>query len=124
MKLLRRCSGPKSARRRRSAITHSNEKIALLTRERDEALEYQRATSEVLRAISQSATDPASTLGAIAQSVARLIDVSDAEILRREDNTLRSVAKQGSSRQWPLGTARPVNRDWVTGRAVVDRAII
>ena len=122
--MLRRRRAPKSARRRSSAVTHLDERIALLTRERDEALEYQGATSEVLRAISNSETDPASTLEAIAESIARLIDVSDAEIMRREGNTLRSVAKQGSSRQWPLGTARPLNRDWVTGRAVIDRAVI
>ncbi|MGB8630964.1 MAG: GAF domain-containing protein, partial [Xanthobacteraceae bacterium] len=122
-KPLRR-NAPKSARPGRSAITHLTRRVALLTRERDEALEYQGATSEVLRAISHSAADPASTLGAIAESVARLIDVSEAEIMRREGNTLRSVAKLGSSKQWPLGTARPINRDWVTGRAVIDLAVV
>src|SRR5436190_2440621 len=122
--LLRRRTAPKSARRGSSAVTNLNEKIALVTRERDEALEYQEATSDVLRAISNSATDPASTLGAIAESVTRLIDVSDAEILRREGSTLRSVAKRGSSTQWPLGTTRPLNRDWVTGRAVIDQAVV
>ena len=106
-----------------SAVVQETE-VARVTRERDEALEYQRATSEVLRAISNSPTDPASTLEAIAESVTRLIDVSDAEIMRREGNTLRSVAKQGSSRQWPLGTTRPLNRDWVTGRAVIDLAVV
>jgi len=50
--------------------------------------------------------------------------VSDAEILLREGNTLRSVAKQGSSRQWPLGTTPPLNRGWVTGRAVIDLAVV
>ena len=44
--------------------------------------------------------------------------------MRREGNTLRSVAKHGSSKQWPLGTARPLNRDWVTGRAVIDLAVV
>jgi two-component system NtrC family sensor kinase len=34
------------------------------------------------------------------------------------------VAKHGPSRQWPIGSVRPINRDWVTGRAVVDRAIV
>ena len=51
---LKRRSAPKVARRRRSSAADANEKIALLTRERDEALEQQRATSEVLRIISSS----------------------------------------------------------------------
>src|SRR5262249_58005171 len=33
-------------------------------------------------------------------------------------------ARQGSSRKWGVGYTRPINRGWVTGRAVVDRAIV
>src|SRR5262249_60315786 len=94
------------------------------TRERDEALEQQKLTSEVLRAISDSPTDSAATLGAIAESIARLLGVPDADILHLDGNKLTSVAKFGSADQWPLGTKRILNRDWVTGRAVVDRTVI
>src|ERR1700693_4698419 len=80
--------------------------ITRLRRERDEALEQQRATSEVLRAISNSPTDTASTLSAIAESIPRLLEVTDAEIMRVGGDVLRSVAKHGSARQWPMGTAR------------------
>ena len=104
--------------------TSVDTKIALLKRERDEALEQQRATSEVLRAISNSPTDTASTLSAIAESVARLLEVTDAEIMSVEGDALRSVAKHGSASQWPMGTTRLMSRDWVTGRAVIDRAIV
>jgi GAF domain-containing protein len=111
--------------RGRSAPAPDQEtEVALFKRERDEAIEQQRATSEVLRAISNSPTDAASTLGAIAESVARLLDVTDAEIMSVEGNALRCVAKHGQSRQWPVGTARLVTRDWVTGRAVTDRTIV
>jgi len=114
----------KVAGRRKSSAGGANEKIALLEHSLNEALEHQRATSEVLRAISDSPTDSVATLGAIAESVTRLLDVSDAEILRVEGNVLRSVAKHGPAIQWPMGTTRPLSRDWVSGRAVVDRTIV
>ena len=121
---LKRRNVPKVARHRESSAAGLNKKVALFKRERDEAIEQQRVTSEVLRAISNSPTDAASTLGAIAKSVARLLDVTDAEIMSVEGNMLRCVAKHGQSRQWPVGTARLLTRDWVTGRAVIDRTIV
>ena len=121
---LKRPNGPKTVRRRGTFAAGLNKKVALFKRERDEAIEQQRATSEVLRAISNSPTDAASTLGAIAKSVARLLDVTDAEIMSVKGNMLRCVAKHGQSRQWPVGTARLLTRDWVTGRAVIDRTIV
>ena len=106
------------------AATGHETETARLTRERDEALEQQRATSDVLHAISNSPTDTASILNAIAESVARLLGVTDAEILTVEGDVLRAVAKHGSALQWPMGTARTLSRNWVTGRAVIDRTIV
>ena len=120
----RRSSPAKAVPGRRSATTGKETEAARTTRERDEALEQQRATSEVLRAISNSPTDTASTLSAIAESVARLLEVTDAEILTVEGDALRAVAKHGSALQWPMGTARILSRDWVTGRAVIDRTVV
>ena len=105
-------------------IADLQEQFERRTRERDEAVEQQRATSEVLRAISCSPTDAVSTLGAIAESVARLLGVADTEIMLLEGDVLRCVAKHGPADQWPVGTTRVLNRDWVTGRAVIDRAIV
>jgi signal transduction histidine kinase len=132
-------AGPERAKsRRRKTITQkrrglrnppaANHKtqsdIALLTRERDEALEREKATAEVLRVISGSPADLQSALGAIAESAARLLDVSDADIMRLEDDGLRLIAKHGSSRQWPVGSVRQINRNWVTGRAVIDQTTV
>ena len=89
-----------------------------------ESLQQQTATSEVLRVISNSPTDLATALGAIAESAASLLDVTDADILRREGDVLRLIARHGPSQQWPVGTARAINRNWVTGRAVVDATTI
>src|SRR5947207_6662646 len=75
---LKRRNGPKAVRRR------GETEVARLTRERDEALERETATSEVLRIISNSPTNLQSALGAIAESAARLLDVSGAEISRVE----------------------------------------
>src|SRR2546430_16397793 len=99
--------------------TDLEEKLARAQRELGEALDQQKATSGVLRVISNSPIDLPSVLGAIAESAARLLDVTDADIMRLEDDGLRLVAKHGPSRQWPMGSVRTVNRDWVTGRAVV-----
>ena len=114
---------PSQPRSRGSAAAKETN-AARLRRERDEALEHQRVTSEVLGVISNSPTDSASTLGAIAESIARLLGVNDANILRLEGDALTSVAKYGLAPQWPLGTTRILNRDWVTGRAVIDRAVV
>jgi len=89
-----------------------------------EALAYQKATSEILHAISVPTMDATGILQTIAESAAKLLDVSDAEILHVEGDMLRSVARYGPSPQWPVGTLRAINRGWITGRAVVDRVLI
>ena len=94
------------------------------TTDLSEALEQQTATSEVLQVISSSPTNLQSALRAIAETVAGLLEVTDADIMRLEGDVLRLMAKHGPSQQWPVGTVRPVNRNWVTGRAVVDRTTI
>src|SRR5262245_25835464 len=122
----RRTTRPK-ARKAQSAPAsahHPLEEFDRPKRERDEALERETATSEVLRIISNSPTDLQSALGAIAESAARLLDVAGAEITRVEGDGLRLVAKHGTFPQRPVGSIRPINRGLVIGRAVIDRTTI
>ena len=53
-KTLGRSNTAKNARRRKPSAIDATERIALLSRERDEALEQLGATSEVLQVISSS----------------------------------------------------------------------
>src|SRR6266699_657915 len=89
-----------------------------------EALDQQKATSEVLRVISNSPIDLQSALGAIAESAARLLDVAGAEVSRLDGDGLRLIAKHGAFSQRPIGSVRPITRGLVIGRAVIDRATV
>jgi len=109
-------------------LNRMNEELGRLyqqieSRNRDltELLEQQTASSEILRVIAGSPTDIQPVLDAVAQSAARLCEASDAQILRVEANILRLVASYGSL---PTSETRPISRQVVSGRAVIDRQAI
>jgi signal transduction histidine kinase len=96
-----------------------------LFNETKEALEQQTAISEVLRVISGSPGDVQPVLEAVAERAAKICDAVDAQIFLREGDGMKHVARFGPL---PIGVeigdARPVSRDWVAGRAVLEgRAI-
>jgi GAF domain-containing protein/HAMP domain-containing protein len=98
------------------------EKVETRTRELSEALEQQTATSEILRAIANSPADLQPVLDAVAENAAKLCGATDAQIFEVEEEYLRLAASYGPL---PLhGDKHPVNREWVTGRAVVDRQTV
>ena len=95
------------------------QQIEQRTNELSEALEQQVATSGILRAIAASPTDILPVLDAVAESTAQLCEAHDAAIFLRRGDVLALAAHHGPISfdfgEWPIG------RDWVTGRAVVDR---
>ena len=94
----------------------------MLQRELSDALEQQRAASEILRMIRTSSTGLQPVLDAIAESAARLCDSYDAQIFRLENNVITRVASYG-----PLLLAlerTPLNRQFPVGRAMVDRQAV
>jgi len=83
---------PKAVPSRRSATTTHETEIARLTRERDEALEQQAATSEVLRVISSSPGDLQTVFAAMLDSAVRICDATFGNIYRWDGEALRLVA--------------------------------
>src|SRR5262249_41012696 len=92
-----------------------------LFQELKESLEQQTATSEILGGIAGSPTDIQPVLDVVAETAARLCEASDAQILRIDGDILRLAASYGSL---PTSQTRPLNRQLVSGRAVIDRQTI
>jgi signal transduction histidine kinase/HAMP domain-containing protein len=100
------------------------QKVEERTRDLREALEQQMATSEILRVISSSPTDPQPVLDAVAENAARLCEASDALIFRLDGDVLRLAAHHGALPAPPADAAFPTRRRLMIGRAVLDRQTI
>ena len=96
-----------------------------LKQERDEALEREAATGDVLRMIARSPADLQAVIEAIAGKAAKLCDATDAAVWRVDGDVLRLAAHFGPI---PLlhsqGDTDQIDRNTVTGRAVLERQTI
>ena len=97
---LKRGSLPKDARRPGSAAAGLNKDVALLTRERDEALEQQTATAEILRVISSSPGDLQPVFEAILENATRICEAKFGNLWLREGDKVRIVAIYGGSPEY------------------------
>jgi two-component system, NtrC family, sensor kinase len=98
------------------------EKEQQRTRELQETLDYQTASSDVLEIISRTPIDLQPVLAAICETVAKLCETKDAEIFIRDGDRLRLGWVQG-----PIGTEAenwPITRGLVMGRAVLNGELI
>src|SRR4051794_9587681 len=95
------------------------DEVQAKTRDLTEALTYQTASSNILGVIASSPTDVGPALQAIVESACKLCEAYDATVLLKVGNDLHFSAHHG-----PIPTGqrpRPISREWVTGRAVVDK---
>jgi signal transduction histidine kinase len=91
-----------------------------LRRALSEALEQQTATSQILRAISNSPRDVRPVFDAIAQSAARLCEAFDVSIFRVDGDRLAFVAHHGPIAQRHGDFSLPLVRGTVGGRSVLE----
>ncbi|MDF2766530.1 MAG: sensor histidine kinase protein, partial [Rhodospirillales bacterium] len=95
------------------------DEVQARTRELQESLEYQTATSDVLNVISRSPSEIRPVLDAIVETAGRLCEAYDVSIRLREGDLLRAAAHRGPIAIDSGGI--PIGRGWAMARAVVDR---
>ena len=121
----RRANGPKARRVSTAApsVADLQKQVGILTRERDDALEQQRAAAEVLKIISASPAEFRPVLEVIVESAARFCDADDVTILELDGQDLRTAAHRGPV-PYEIGLRFPCTRGSVAGRIVIDRRAV
>ena len=102
---------PKLARHRKPAADDPNKKFALLARERDELLEQQAATSEVLKIVGSAGGDLNAVFDAMLEKAVRICEASFGVLFRYDGDAWRADAMFGVppafAEFWNRGPQRP-----------------
>ena len=99
------------------------------TRDLEELLEYQTATSEVLNVISRSTSDVQPVLDTVAETAVRLCGADDGAIYIREGEVYRAVSSSFGAAEpelWAIHRQRTFvpGRDSVVGRAALKGRVV
>src|SRR6516164_5300629 len=97
--------------------------------ERDEAIEYQTATSDVLNVISRSASDVQPVLDTVTETAARLCGADIGAILIREGEVYRYVSmstRAAEPEYWAFLRQRTIapGRDSVAARVALEGRVV
>ena len=95
-----------------------------LFNETKEGLEQQRSISEILRVIATAPGNVKPVLDAVVHRALKLCDAADATIFLREGDKLRRAARFGNTPSLPVESLMPLDRGFVSGRAVIDGVLI
>ena len=121
-----RRSAPKGAGVRAAAAKDTD--VAQIRRDRDEALQQQAATAEILKLISSSPADAQPVFEAIVRNGLKLFPDAAIAIALPDGDKLRAAAfvatdpdgAKAWARQWPI----PLNREYMHGLAFLDRKTV
>jgi GAF domain-containing protein len=124
---LKRRNAPKAMPRRSSSTAREDTEVTRLTRELNEALEQQTATSDVLQVISSSPGELEPVFATMLANAVRICDAKFGNIFRWDGDVLRLIATHNTPpafaevrRRLPLRTA-PEN---LIGRMVATKMVV
>jgi predicted molibdopterin-dependent oxidoreductase YjgC len=125
----RRRNAPKTARHRSSAAPAKEVNVERIARERDEALERETATADILNIVSNSPTDTQPVFDAIVQSGLKLFPDALISLALRYGDMINAaaIAERDPERAeaWRRTISRtPFTREYMHGAAMLDCRIV